>query len=330
MVEFGWSRGFIVRTRDNQLIFDPDSASVPGQNCSVFVSHAHADHFAGLRSSRPKYSSLETRRVFEEVCDRAVTNFHDVHLNKPIDLGDVEVTPLNAGHMLGSTQFLVTLPDVTILYTGDINYLDTLTTKRAQDAECDVLVIESTYGEPSYLFPDREETYAGIVRWTLSQIKKGLIPIFQAYAAGKAQELVRLFNLYTNLDVATNLKIARVCRVYSENGVELDCRSASSEADEEQCVHIISESSPNYANRYVKAIATGWALRMNPNKVASFPLSSHADFNQLVQFVKDSRAKSVYSFTGHNEVFASYLRRKLRVISGPLPAIIQKTLHQFC
>lgn len=329
MVELGWAGGLVVRTRDNQLVFDPDSTRPQGQNCSVFISHAHADHFTGLKGKSPKYSTPETRRIFENISGKSVVNFHDSGLNKSIRIGDAEVTPINAGHMLGSTQFLVTLPDTTILYTGDINCLDTLTTKRAERVECEILVMEATYGDPSYIFPDRESTYANIVKWALSQVAKGLLPVFRVYAAGKAQELVRLFDIYTNLDVVTDQRISKVNDVYSANGFQMKCRELNTTPDRSACVYLTANSNTFSMEECARAVTTGWALKMNARRIAAFPLSSHADFGQLLQFVKDCKAKTVYGFTGYTDVFADYIRRKLRIASRPLPALAQKTLCSF-
>ena len=329
MVELGWAGGLVVRTRGNQLVFDPDSTRPQGKNCSVFVSHAHADHFTGLKGKSPKYSTVETRRIFEGIYSKSVINFHDINLNKPVHLGDAEVTPINAGHMLGSTQFLVSLPDTTILYTGDINCLDTLTTKKADGVECDILVIEATYGEPSYIFPDRESTYADIVRWALSQIANGLLPVFQVYAAGKAQELTKLFNMYTNLDVVTDQRISRVNDVYSANGLQMKYRELSTTPDRSSCVYLTANPNTFSMEECARAVTTGWALRMNARRIAAFPLSSHADFGQLLRFVKGCKAKTVYSFTGYTDIFTEYIRRKLGIASRPLPALAQKTLCSF-
>ena len=329
MVEIGWAGGLVVRTQDNRLVFDPDSTRPKGQNCSVFISHAHADHFTGLKGKLPKYSTPGTRRIFESIYGRSVVNFHDIGLDKSIRIGDAEVTPINAGHMLGSTQFLVTLPDTTILYTGDINCLDTLTTKRAQRTECDILVIEATYGEPSYIFPDREETYASIVKWTLSQIAKGLLPIFRVYAAGKAQELTKLFNTYTNLDVITDQRISKVNDIYSASGFQMKFGELDATPDRSACVYLTANSNTFSVKECARAVTTGWALKMNTRRVAAFPLSSHADFGQLLQFVKDCKAKTVYSFTGYTDVFTDHIRRKLGITSRPLSALAQKTLSSF-
>ncbi|WP_455368420.1 MBL fold metallo-hydrolase [[Eubacterium] cellulosolvens] len=329
MVELGWSKGFTIRTPEHQLIFDPDSTSIPSKNSNIFISHAHADHYIGMKSKARKYSTCETRKIFESVYGKSVVNFTDMKLNKIIEIGNIKITPLNAGHMLGSTQFLITLPDTSILYTGDINYLNTLTTRKAENVECDILVMEATYGEPSYIFPDRENVYANIVQWSLNQIKKGLTPVFRSYTAGKAQELVKVFNVYTNLNVITSDRISKINKIYSESNIELVYDEISSEIDRGPSVYIMSRSNEIYSKRIVRAIVTGWAVRMNARKTAAFPLSSHADFNQLVDFVKDSKAKTVYNFTGFTDIFSNYVRRKFGIKSVPLPPLAQRTLPHF-
>ena len=329
MVEFGWSKGFIIRTPEHQLIFDPDSTNIPAKNSNIFISHAHADHFIGMKSKAKKYSTCETRKIFESIYGKSVINFNDVKLSKTIEIGNTKVTPLNAGHMLGSTQFLITLPDTSILYTGDINYLDTLTTKRAENVECDTIVMEATYGDPSYIFPDRENIYADIVQWTLNVIKKGFVPVFRSYTAGKAQELVKLFNVYTNLNVLTSDRISKVNKIYSESNIDLEYDEISSEIERQSSVYIMSKPNEIFSEKYMRAIVTGWAIRMNTRKTAAFPLSSHADFSQLVEFVKDSKAKTVYNFTGFTDLFSNHLRRRLGIKSMPLPPIVQKTLQHF-
>jgi putative mRNA 3-end processing factor len=329
MPELGWAGGFTIMTRDGRLVFDPDSTRHCGQNCSVFVSHAHADHFTGLKSKSLKYSTPQTRRIFECIHGKPIKNFYDVEFNKPIRVGDAEITPINAGHMLGATQFLVTLPDETILYTGDINYTDTLTTVKAESVECDILVMEATYGEPSYVFPDRESIYNSIVTWALSRVAQGMLPSFKVYAAGKAQELIRLFNTFTNLEVITDQRISRVNEVYSASGCQMRHKELNVPHDRSPSVYLTADPNMLSSEECARAVTTGWALRMNVKGFAAFPLSSHADFSQLLQFIRDCRAKTVYIFTGYMDVFADYVRRKLGVVSRPLPALPQKTLWSF-
>jgi Cft2 family RNA processing exonuclease len=288
MVELGWSKGFIVRTPEHQLIFDPDSTNITAKHSTIFISHAHADHFIGLKSKARKYSTHETRKIFESIYGKSVVNFNDIKFN-----------------------------------------LDTLTTRRAENVECDILVMEATYGEPSYIFPDRESIYSNIVQWTLNEIKKGLTPVFRSYTAGKAQELVKIFNVYTNLNVLTNDRISKVNKIYSESNIDLEYDEISSQIDRKSSVYITSRSKEIYSEKFVRAIVTGWAIRMNSRKTAAFPLSSHADFNQLFKFVKDSKAKTVYNFTGFTDIFANHLRKRLGIKSRTLPPLAQKTLPHF-
>jgi len=301
----------------------------------VFISHAHADHTFGFSTGAAKYSTTETRKIFEDIRKKTVRNFKEVRIKQRVKIGDVAVSALNAGHILGSTQFKVELPQKTVLYTGDINCIDTLTTSSADEIRCDLLVIEATYGNPSYVFPHRDSTYAKVVEWAAQQARNRRIPTFHVYAAGKAQEIVKLFNVYTRLHVVTHPIIAKVNETYSNEGVRLEYTSALNDEaarilKEGACVCVTTPSTRSFsAEKSVRAVATGWAVRMPPECFSAFPLSSHADFKQLTQFVKATRAKTVYTFTGYTNMFASYLQRKLGVHALPIPAFVQKRLFEF-
>ena len=68
--------------------------------------------------------------------------------------------------MLGSAQVRVTRPDGhRVVYTGDLSLGPTLTATETVVAECDTLVIESTFGHPRYRFPERERTYDEVAAW---------------------------------------------------------------------------------------------------------------------------------------------------------------------
>ena len=235
--------------------------------------------------------------------------------------------------MLGSAQFLVETPDSTILYTGDINCVDTLTTKAAEPEECDVLVMEATYGSPHYRFPSRETVYAQMVEWAVETIKQGRIPCFHLYAAGKAQEVVRLFNVYTQLPVIVNPRLDGVNRTYQKSGVVLEWFSATSRdgksiLDKDPCVYITTPNDrAHIGRRFSRAYATGWALALN-GRVTAFPLSSHADFDQLVSFVKACDPDQVYIFTGFAEDLQRALRTRLGRQARPAPSYAQRTLAE--
>jgi DNA ligase-1 len=78
------------------------------------------------------------------------------------------------------------------------------------------------------------------------------------------------------------------------------------------------------ARKVRTAVATGWALdsscRYRYGTDAAFPLSDHADFPELIEFVKRVAPKRVFTHHGFAADFAWTLRDlgyDARVLSGP-------------
>jgi putative mRNA 3-end processing factor len=327
----GWLDGLFVGASNATLVIDPSTTRRIPKTARVLVSHAHGDHTGGFRYKGLKQSTPQTRDIHHALHSHRVGSFRSLEINGQLVVDDIRVKALDAGHMLGSAQFLVETPNSSILYTGDINCVDTLTTKAAEPEKCDILVIEATYGSPHYRFPDRETVYAEIVEWALGTIKEGRVPRLHVYAAGKAQEVVRLFNVYTHLPVVVNPRLDVVNEAYERGGVHLDWFSSESRdgktiLDKDPCVYLTTPSDrAHIGRRWSRAYATGWALSLN-GRVTAFPLSSHADFEQLVSFVKACDPEKVYVFTGFAEDLGRVLGSRLGVDARAVPSYMQRTL----
>ncbi len=314
-------------------MIDPSTTRRIPRTARVLVSHAHGDHTGGFRYKGLKQSTPQTRDIHRALHDQRIGSFRALEINSQLVVDDIWVKALDAGHMLGSAQFLIQTPNTSILYTGDINCIDTLTTKAAEPQQCDILVIEATYGSPYYRFPTRETVYAEIVEWALDTIKQGRIPCLHVYAAGKAQEVVRLFNVYTHLPVIVNPRFDGVNETYHKSGVHLDwfssdSRDGKSILDKDPCVYLTTPSDRNHiGRRFSRGYATGWALSLN-GRVTAFPLSSHADFGQLISFVKACDPKQVYIFTGFAEDLRRALGSKLGLDARAVPSYLQRTLAE--
>jgi putative mRNA 3-end processing factor len=313
------------------ILMDPVKLRNVPETARVLVSHAHSDHTRGFGHKGLKQSTVETRNIHNALNRHAISNFVAIDLNRKVSVDGVEIRALNAGHMLGSAQFLVHTPATSILYTGDINCVDTLTTKAAEPHRCDVLVIEGTYGSPIYHFPSRETIYAGVVEWAVEMIKQGCVPCLHVYAAGKAQEMVRLFNLYTRLPVVVSPRLDGVNEAYRKSGHSLNWFISTSPdgrevLEKDPCVYITTPGDRRSIGRKTaKAFATGWALSMR-GRNAAFPLSSHADFEQLVSFIKACQPEEVYIFTGFAEELRRTVKSELGVEARTVPAINQRKL----
>lgn len=324
-----WNRGVVISTGDYQICLDPQSSSIPYEH--VFISHAHGDHVAGFYSTAVKHSTAETRMIHEARCSRHVDRFQPFSYGEKISVGDMEVLAHNAGHMLGSSQLQVFTPEESIVYTGDINCRRSLTSEAATPIECDTLIVEATYGDPVFIFPERETVYAEVVEWVVNQLSRRRTPVFHAYAAGKSQELMYLLNTFTEVPVVAHPITAKVSSVYGDVHrplcfVDADSPEGKKLLGEGRCVYIAPTNTRRLpVERPSSAVVTGWCVKFQPRMTdAAFPLSGHADFRQLISYVKAASPSKAYVCAGHEESFASWLRSELGVPAYPIGSIAEE------
>jgi len=333
-LQLGWAEGVCVVIGDKIITFD--SRSNLNSRGTGFISHAHGDHLHNLSGDGSTYTTPQTLDMARSLMKVGKRRFFTHEIGHRVKLDEVEVTIHNAGHMLGSAQFCIHTPTQTVAYTGDINCRDMFTTNAAEKVECDLLVLETTYGNPFYVFPDLAQTSAEMVEWTVREIRHGRTPVFRVYSSGKPQEIIRIFNIFTNIPVVTDGRIAATTNVYIKNRIPLcylscETREGKKALDSGEAVFITSSEVPAEEKRNISvATATGWALNGRQNfRSHSFPLSSHADFRQLVQYVEEIKPKEVLTLHGFKEDFASYIQRKLNVTARPLPPIEQRILREY-
>ncbi len=259
-----------------------------------FLSHAHSDHTNGMKRLERLISSTET-----------------------LALAGMKATPasherarmIDAGHILGARQLVVEGDGERVVYTGDFSLKPTVFGFRAEIPQCDRLIMEATYGDPDYVFPPLEDVREDISRWISENDRSNLL--IGCYELGKAQEAIRIVNECGIAPVVTP-KTDSFCSVYERFGHKLDRVVIGSEEAEEamskRFVAIVpmGKAKRYFAHRLAEAferptlcsVATGWALRYRFDTDAAFPLSDHADFEDLVSFVQQSGAKDVEFFCG--------------------------------
>ncbi|MFX1368773.1 MAG: MBL fold metallo-hydrolase [Promethearchaeota archaeon] len=292
---------------------------------TTLLSHSHADHLSGIQRA---YRVISTEGTIETLYARGYKINAKTEL---IDIGEsigqlgVKITALNAGHVLGSTMFFLEFDDdLTVLYTGDFNAVDSLVHSAAKPVRADVLITEATYGTPSWVFPDRRAIYSEVLSKAEEVIQTGRIPVFQAYSLGKAQEAIALLHSGGFNVVSGNHKIDSVCKVYRKHGVDLRHLSLSSkgalEMLKEGCAivcssprHMMKNMQNELGHSYARKIEprlehfslSGWTLGETGKR--GFPLSAHSDFPGLIDFAKKVNPRMAYAFTKNAMVFSTHL-----------------------
>jgi len=316
----GRNNGIELAFKDTNVILDPARKT----DQPVFITHAHGDHCQGFKSSPITYS---TRATFDlaQVYTKPTSKNCFIELHKTIDFDDVSVEAHNSGHILGSAQYEIATSIGNAVYTGDINFRDTLVTQRAEVVPCDLLIIESTYGTPCY-FPSRDYMYERIVKWTASITQKAKTPVFQTDALGNAQELIAILNKSTKIPVVTHPRVTAYSRVYERFGHRLDFVDAASQEGKEivegrECALITPKNIDLRGNMGLDiAFVSGWGSRFSGRRKA-FSLSDHSDFYRLLGYVEEAKPKMVLTCHGSLKsqmTLAKKIQRMLKIPSSPL------------
>jgi putative mRNA 3-end processing factor len=322
--------GILIEYKDQGVMFDP-TRNV--HKHPTFITHAHSDHASAFKHpERQKYATQETCFLLEAMGWKSLDNVNLVKINDKIKLDDIEVRVHNSGHILGSVEYEVNTPDGTVLYTGDLGTEKTFTMEPARPVNCDILVIETTFGSPIFSFPSRRDLALEIYNWAVNTVINGKIPTFKTDSIGNAQELISILNQYTNLPVVTNKSTSRVTDVYRNIGYDLDSIDIKTDEAQEliedgKCALITPKGSKSNLKKLEVALATGWATIMGRNR-ASFPLSDHPDFKGLLGFIGKCKPKRVLTFHGGKitKDFHKHVRKTLGIPSSPLTNSIQ-TVH---
>ena len=315
------SRNILIRAGKQQLLFDPTKIHRHwvSQNTIACISHAHADHIAGFRSSIQKIVTPETLELYKALATTP-RKVQPIVPGQSLPLtgeGSIQIHP--AGHMLGAAQFVIERNGARLVYTGDFNLRSSMTAKGANPLPCDVLLMEATYGRPDAVFPPREQVYSEIAEWTSHELKAQKIPAFQVYATGKAQEVIRIVNTFLTTPVVVDPTIAKVSKVYQQHGIPLEFFDERTDEGREVMrqggyVYLSSkrmnQTRSLSGHQFSRAVTTGWAKLFPMKKVdKAFILSAHADFQQLVQYIEIAKPRSVYLTCGDTVTFGAVLEK---------------------
>ena len=298
------------------------------------VTHAHADHLGGLRTSLKTCEKVlmtkATRdliKVIEGPDALSGGAVKTLEYGKPIKYGDERVTLVYADHIMGAAQVLVEdSSGARVAYTGDFRLDGTPV------LECDTLVVEATYGTPSCKRSFNVDVRELLVSMVEKQLRDGTVYVFGYH--GKLQEVMQILH---NADVSVPFvmpeRVFNLSKVCERHGMQLGCLTLSTREEAREmlngnlpCVAFYHMNSRGTIGLGASRISvSGWefqsACRQIGHKEHVIALSDHSDFDGLIEYVRRSKPERVITdnFRSNGESLAREINKRLGIRAVAMP-----------
>jgi putative mRNA 3-end processing factor len=294
-------RGILVRPAG--LWIDP-THPVAG----ALITHGHSDHARGghgeTLATRETLAVMQLR--YGEVAGTALG------YGETFTRGDVRITLLPAGHVLGSAQILLEHAGERVIVTGDYKRRPDPTCAPFAPHACDILVTEATFGLPVFRHPPVEQEIAKLTQARAANPDRCVL--VGAYALGKAQRLIaELRRAGHAAPIYLHGALERMCRLYEELGVDLGELRLVGDTDKDDLRGQVILCPPSaltdrWSRRLpdpITAMASGW-MRVRQRARAQqveLPLivSDHADWDELTGTILELKPGETWVTHGAEE-----------------------------
>ena len=277
------------------------------------VSHAHSDHIQNhaVSLATPATAALMRHRL------GCGGQCRSLPFGQRTEFTGFAVTLFPAGHVLGSAQVLIEAAGQRLLYSGDFKLKPGRSVEATEVPEADVVIMETTFGKPGYVFPPAEAVVAAIRGWVRGAWEDGLTPILFGYALGKSQELLAHLD---DLDgeILLQRHVYEIVKLYEELGVRFPPHRLFTPGSEHGRAVLICPPGSRRSHEVAAirntrtAYISGWALDRGAawrfGTHTCFALSDHADYPDLLEYVRRTGARVVHTVHGFADEFATDLR----------------------
>ncbi len=282
----------------------------------ALITHGHSDHarwgHAHVMATRETLGIMAVRygADFAQTTQEAV-------IGEVVRVGDVTVTFVPAGHVLGSAQILVEHGACRLVVSGDYKRGRDPTCLPFEPVPCDVFITEATFGLPVFRHPDT----LGEVEKLLESVR--LFPerahIVGAYALGKAQRVMALLRQAGHDEpIYLHGAMEKLTEFYRADGIDLGLTPKVAAADRAQLKGAIVICPPSaiqdlWARKFpdpVTAFASGW-MRVRARarqKGVELPLiiSDHCDWDDLCRSIRETGAEEVWVTHGQEDALVHW------------------------
>jgi putative mRNA 3-end processing factor len=275
------------------------------------ITHGHADHARAGHDhvlATPETAAIMAVRYGKDHAARIET----APYRQPIEIGDVTVTLLPAGHILGSAQVVMEHGGTRAIVSGDFKRRRDPTCAPFEPMRCDLFITEATFGLPVFRHPsDAHEIGRLLESMALYPERAHLVGV---YPLGKCQRVLCLLRESGYAQpIYLHGALRNLTDLYVSLGVDVGpCASIEGLQPDALKGALVLCPPAALADRWtrrlpdpVRAMASGWMqVRARARQQgAELPLtiSDHADWDELLETVADVQPGQVWVTHGREE-----------------------------
>jgi putative mRNA 3-end processing factor len=274
----------------------------------ALVTHGHADHARGGHGTvwaTPETLAIMGVRYGDQ-------NGCEVAYGQSVTVGEVEVSFVPAGHVLGSAQIILDWGGERVVVSGDYKRRADPTCEPFLPIKCDIFITEATFGLPVFHHPET----GGEIDRLLARLADNpdRCVLVGAYALGKAQRVIaEARRRGHHQPIYYHGALERLCNLYVEQGIELgELRPVAGAAKGDMAGHLVlcppGALNDRWSRRLpdpITAAASGWMrIRQRARqKNVELPLiiSDHADWGELTDTILEIAPKEVWITHGRED-----------------------------
>lgn len=268
---------------------------------TAVVTHAHSDH--ARRGSQRYFTAQSGVSLLQQRIGKKAPIF-GIPYGQRFQLGQVQVSFHPAGHILGSAQVRIEHNGQVWVASGDYKREPDPTCEPFEVVPCDTFITEATFGTPVYRWNKSANLGLDLHQWITQNESLGYNSVIFGYSLGKTQRLLGLLKPWVKKPIFCHPAARELNRCYREMGVPLAdtlCLSSLEPRDQLHTEIVIAPQSflktaeaSCLGKRYKTAFASGWMNRGHHGYDHGFPISDHADWDDLVRTALETGARRVY------------------------------------
>src|SRR5690349_19241754 len=213
-----------------------DAWVVPSQlKPRALVTHGHDHHARGGHGAvlaTPETLAIMGVRYGDQ-------NGQPVAYGESVRVGDVEVSFVPAGHVLGSAQIVLEHGGERVVVSGDYKRRADPTCHEFVPVPCDIFITEATFGLPVFRHPETGSEIDRLLHRLHADPSRCVL--VGAYALGKAQRIIcELRARGHEAPIYYHGALERLCMLYEEHGIALgELRHTQGATKQEMAGHIV-------------------------------------------------------------------------------------------